>query len=93
MQMAGRDNKCAIRQMMEHLKNEHACQSFCFAGGPRNSSENDNIAAGLIDEAQKNGYLIPRDFAVTGFDNLDKAICFNPQITMVAHKRETLANR
>lgn len=142
----GIDNKRAIRQMMEHLKNEHACQSFCFAGGPKNSSENekrveafqecirewnldesvntvsygtfdmnsgneyfrkymaqgrpmpdaficanDNIAAGLIDEAQKNGYSIPRDFAVTGFDNLDKAICFNPQITTVAHKRETLA--
>ena len=54
---------------------------------------NDNIAAGLIDEAQKNGYSIPRDFAVTGFDNLDKAICFNPQITTVSHKRETLAKR
>ena len=144
----GIDNKRAIRQMMIHLKNEHNCQSFCFVGGPKNSSENekraeafkecirewdlddsintvsygtfdmnsgneyfrkyiedgrslpdaficanDNIAAGLIDEAQKNGYSIPRDFAVTGFDNLDKAICFNPQITTVSHKRETLAKR
>lgn len=51
---------------------------------------NDNIAAGLIDEAQKRGYTVPRDFAVTGFDNLDKAICFNPQITTVSHKRERM---
>lgn len=142
----GIDNRRAIRQMMIHLKNEHNCQSFCFVGGPKNSSENliraeafrecikewnldesintvsygtfemnsgndyfhkyidegrtipdaficanDNIAAGLMDEAQKNGYSIPHDFAVTGFDNLDKAICFNPQITTVSHKREILA--
>lgn len=142
----GIDNRRAIRQMMIHLKNEHNCQSFCFVGGPQNSSENliraeafrecikewnldesintvsygtfemnsgndyfhkyidegrtipdaficanDNIAAGLMDEAQKNGYSIPHDFAVTGFDNLDKAICFNPQITTVSHKREILA--
>lgn len=142
----GIDNRRAIRQMMLHLKNEHNCQSFCFVGGPKNSSENliraeafrecikewnldesintvsygtfemnsgndyfhkyidegrpmpdaficanDNIAAGLMDEAQKNGYSIPHDFAVTGFDNLDKAICFNPQITTVSHKREILA--
>ena len=142
----GIDNRRAIRQMMIHLRNEHNCQSFCFVGGPKNSSENliraeafrecikewnldesintvsygtfemnsgndyfhkyidegrtipdaficanDNIAAGLMDEAQKNGYSIPHDFAVTGFDNLDKAICFNPQITTVSHKREILA--
>lgn len=142
----GIDNRRAIRQMMIHLKNEHNCQSFCFVGGPQNSSENliraeafrecikewnldesintvsygtfemnsgndyfhkyidegrtipdaficanDNIAAGLMDEAQKNGYSIPHDFAVTGFDNLDKAICFNPQITTASHKREILA--
>lgn len=142
----GIDNRRAIRQMMIHLKNEHNCRSFCFVGGPKNSSENmiraeafrecikewnldesintvsygtfemnsgndyfhkyidegrtipdaficanDNIAAGLMDEAQKNGYSIPHDFAVTGFDNLDKAICFNPQITTVSHKREILA--
>ena len=36
----GIDNRRAIRQMMIHLKNEHNCQSFCFVGGPKNSSEN-----------------------------------------------------
>lgn len=52
---------------------------------------NDNIAAGLIKKAQEYGYNIPRDFSVTGFDNLDKSICFNPQITTVAHQREELS--
>lgn len=51
---------------------------------------NDNIAAGLIYEAQKRGFNIPGDFAVVGFDNLDKAVCFNPQITTVSHKRELM---
>lgn len=48
---------------------------------------NDNIAAGLISEAQELGYEIPRDFRVTGFDNLDKAYCFSPRITSIPHKR------
>ena len=141
----GVDNAGAIRQLMEHLRKVHDCQSFCFVGGPKNNIENemrveafrccmqemghvpsnqevsygtfemttgseyfgmlaesgrklpdaficanDNIAAGLIDEAQKRGFLVPRDFAVTGFDNLDKAVCFNPQITTVSHQRERI---
>lgn len=49
---------------------------------------NDNIAAGLISQAQKYGYSVPEDFLVTGFDNLDKALFFEPQVTTVGHKRE-----
>ena len=49
---------------------------------------NDNIATGLCHCAQNMGYEIPRDFRVTGFDNLDKAIYFEPQITTVSLKRE-----
>lgn len=51
---------------------------------------NDNIAAGLIYKAQRFGYSIPRDFRVTGFDNLDKAIYFEPQITTVGLVREVI---
>lgn len=51
---------------------------------------NDNIAAGLIYKAQRFGYSIPRDFRVTGFDNLDKAIYFDPQITTVGLVREVI---
>ena len=51
---------------------------------------NDNIAAGLIHQAQQLGYSVPQDFRVTGFDNLDKAIYFNPQITTVGLVREVI---
>lgn len=54
---------------------------------------NDNIAAGLCYCAQNMGYNIPEDFRVTGFDNLDKAIYFQPQISTVSHKREFIGNR
>lgn len=45
----------------------------------------DNIAAGVCTQAEKMGYVVPRDFKVTGFDNLDKAAYFTPQITTVDH--------
>ncbi len=46
---------------------------------------NDNIAAGICAEAEQWGYRVPDDFLVTGFDNLDKAAYFRPQITTVFH--------
>lgn len=45
----------------------------------------DNIAAGVCTQAEKMGYRIPEDFRVTGFDNLDKASFFRPQIATVDH--------
>lgn len=54
---------------------------------------NDNIAAGICYQAQQYGYEIPKDFKVTGFDNLDKAAYFDPQITTVAHMREHIGNK
>lgn len=48
---------------------------------------NDNVAAGLIDCATRNGWHVPEDFLVTGFDYLDKAQYFYPQITSVEHQR------
>ena len=54
---------------------------------------NDNIAAGLCKEAMRRGYEIPKDFRVTGFDNLDKAAYYKPQISSVNHNRGTLSNR
>lgn len=48
---------------------------------------NDNIAAGLCSAAIKNNFSIPEDFRVTGFDNLDKAAYFLPQIMTVEHNR------
>ena len=54
---------------------------------------NDNIAAGFCYKAQECGYRIPGDFKITGFDNLDKAVYFEPQITTVSHMRENIGNR
>ena len=52
---------------------------------------NDNIAAGICHKAEQFGLRVPDDFLVTGFDNLDKAAFFRPQITTVAHDRSLIA--
>lgn len=54
---------------------------------------NDNIATGFCYKAQACGYRIPQDFKITGFDNLDKAVYFEPQITTVSHMRENIGNK
>lgn len=54
---------------------------------------NDNIATGLSYTAQQHGYSVPDDFLVTGFDNLDKALYFDPQITTVSHRRESIGSK
>lgn len=52
---------------------------------------NDNIAAGICHKAEHFGLRVPDDFLVTGFDNLDKAAFFRPQITTVAHDRAMIS--
>jgi len=52
---------------------------------------NDNIAVGLIHEAKKHGFEVPRDFFVTGFDDFDKASYFSPTISTVSYVREEMA--
>ena len=54
---------------------------------------NDNIAAGLCATAAQAGLRIPEDFAVTGFDNLDKAAFFKPQISTVGYDREKIGGK
>ena len=51
-------------------------------------SANDNIAVGVILEAEKHGIHVPEDVRVTGFDCLDKAMYFDPQITSAEIFRE-----
>lgn len=52
---------------------------------------NDNIAVGLTHVAKQQGYKIPQDFIVTGFDDLDKASYFEPRITTVGFERGEVA--
>lgn len=54
---------------------------------------NDNIAAGLCSEADRCGYHVPEDFCVTGFDNMDKAAYFKPQITTAFQKRGRIGGK
>lgn len=49
---------------------------------------NDNIAVGVCEAAVKEGYKVPDDFYVTGFDNFDKAVYYTPSLTTVNHIRE-----
>ena len=53
---------------------------------------NDNIAVGVILEAQKHGIRVPQDVKVTGFDCLDKAMYFDPQITSAELSREKIGS-
>ncbi len=74
------DYATGVRYMTEwHDAKKPLPQAFVCA--------NDNIAAGICATAETLGYKVPRDFLVTGFDNLDKAAYFNPQITTVEHNR------
>jgi len=52
---------------------------------------NDNIATGLITRAKKYGYEVPKDFLVTGFDNIDQSKYFSPHLTTVEQKRERIS--
>ncbi len=52
---------------------------------------NDNIAAGICTRAEELGYRVPEDFIVTGFDNMEKAAYFYPQITTVDNDRGRIA--
>lgn len=44
---------------------------------------NDMIARGAIEEAARYGLTVPRDFLVTGFDNLDISAYLSPTLTTV----------
>jgi len=52
---------------------------------------NDNIAVGICVRAKELGYKVPEDFIVTGFDNMEKAAYFHPQITTVSNDRRKIA--
>lgn len=80
------DFQTGVRYFEEFMQEEKAFPDVFVCA-------NDNIAAGLCFKAEEYGYNVPRDFKVTGFDNLDKAIYFNPQITTVGQLREDIGGR
>lgn len=54
---------------------------------------NDNIAVGLCNVAKIEGYRVPEDLIVTGFDNLDKASYYDPKITTAGFERGEIAQK
>lgn len=51
---------------------------------------NDNIAVGVLATAEKRGLFAPKDFLLTGFDDLDKSRYYSPKISTVSYIREEL---
>lgn len=51
---------------------------------------NDNMAIGYCEALERNGYCVPEDVIVTGFDNLFEAKCNEPGITTVGRCKEML---
>ena len=49
---------------------------------------NDNLAVGVLAEAEEAGIKCPEDFYITGFDDFDKARFYTPRISTVSYKRE-----
>ena len=44
---------------------------------------NDHIAIGACTEAARRGFVSPRDFLITGFDDIDMASCHTPSLTTI----------
>lgn len=55
-------------------------------------SINDEVAAGVINTCISNGYRVPDDFSVMGFDNSSISTITMPKITTLAHPYEELGS-
>ena len=49
---------------------------------------NDNLAVGVLSEAEKKGYNAPDDYLITGFDDLDKSRYYTPRVSTTSYIRE-----
>ncbi|TSB48269.1 LacI family DNA-binding transcriptional regulator [Alkalicoccobacillus porphyridii] len=54
---------------------------------------NDHIARRVIDQFQLNGYKVPEDFSVTGFDMLDEEEGKTPSLTTVQVLKQVIGQR
>lgn len=54
---------------------------------------NDHLAVKLIKQLKKLNYDIPKDIAVTGFDNLDIAEIIEPELTTIDQQRQIQGNQ
>lgn len=49
---------------------------------------NDNLAVGVLSEAEKKGFTASKDFLITGFDDLDKSRYYTPRVSTTSYVRE-----
>lgn len=70
-----------VLQMMQSMKN---APDAVFTGS-------DEIAAGMIMEAQRIGICIPKNFGVIGFDNQELSVMMNPNITTISTSIASMA--
>lgn len=66
----------AYEEFNRYLQEKRLMPSALFA-------DNDMIALGAMQALQKNGYKIPEDISIVGFDGTSLCDVFSPQITTV----------
>ena len=66
----------AYADMLEIIKNGEELASCYFA-------DNDLIAVGAIKALKENGYRIPQDIGIVGFDNLPLGSVIEPALTTI----------
>lgn len=75
-----------IPAMTEHLKKLHD-KGLSFHGV---IAADDVLALGALKYAKEEGYRIPEDFSVLGYNNSMLSVCCEPELTSIDNKLETL---
>lgn len=75
-----------IPAMAEHLKKLHD-KGLSFHGV---IAADDVLALGALKYAKEEGYRIPEDFSVLGYNNSMLSVCCEPELTSIDNKLETL---
>lgn len=66
---------------------KHFVPDFLKLGATAIVCASDTIAAGVIEECQKNGFCIPEDISVIGFDDLPLSTALTPPLTTIRQNR------
>lgn len=82
----GLDERLVFRGHFYKDSGTAAVKSFLASGAEMDALVclNDFMAMGALDELRANGLAVPRDLSVTGFDDIDEALCTCPPLTTVA---------
>jgi len=89
------DPALLIAGRFDRASGEEAAQALLGGAGRPDAimCSNDDMAAGVIAEAHRRGLVLPRDLAVTGFDDTVLAARIWPPLTTVRQPAEDMAFR